>query len=77
MSEKFFKVNYDKAKQIYAVKNDKTSIDKFVVKIKKDLGDKMLDISVRGLAAGINNFNFKQLTHTVLNKGLCIGNQKI
>ena len=63
MSDNLFKVNYDKDKHIYTIKNDKTSIDKFIIKLKEELGDKILDISVRGLASGKNNFRFKELPY--------------
>ncbi|MBX7181804.1 MAG: hypothetical protein K1X82_06815 [Bacteroidia bacterium] len=63
MSEKLFKVNYDKIKHLYKVQNDKTSIDKLIIQLKKELGDKILEISVRGLSAGKNDFYFKQIPY--------------
>lgn len=77
MSDKLFQVNYEKAQNIYAVKNDKTSIDKFIIKVKKELGDKILDISVRGLIGGLNDFNFKQLPHGFVQKALYWESNKI
>lgn len=63
MSTEFFNLNLQKAKNIYEVKKDKTSLDKFIIKLKKEFGDTFHGISVRGLSAGINNFNFKQLPY--------------
>lgn len=63
MSSEFFILHPQKAKNIYHVKNDKTSLDKFVIKLKKEFGDTFHGISVRGLSAGKNNFGFKQLPY--------------
>lgn len=38
-------------------------MDKFVIKLHQEFGNLLLKISVNGLSAGKNNFNFKQLPY--------------
>ncbi len=63
MSSEFFQLDLNKAKGLYKVKKDKTSIDKFVNNLNKEFGDILHGISVRGLTGGNNNFYFKQLPY--------------
>lgn len=58
-----FIVHPTKAKHIYEVRNDNTSIDNFVSKLKKEFDNIFQAISVRGLSGGKNIFNFKQLSY--------------
>jgi hypothetical protein len=59
----YFTVDTGKAKHLYQVKNDGTSVDKFVINLKKEFGDTFTAISIRGLSAGKNDFDFKQLPY--------------
>ena len=63
MSTELFTVNFKKATHLYDIQNDGTSLDNFVIKLKKEFSDIFLAISVRGLSAGKNNFGFKQLPY--------------
>ncbi|MBE2290228.1 MAG: hypothetical protein IAE95_11780 [Chitinophagaceae bacterium] len=58
-----FTVNIKKAKHLYEVTNNQTSVDRFVVRLKKEFGDTFHAISVDGLSAGRKNFGFKQLPY--------------
>lgn len=60
MNTNFFMVDLNKIKHLYEVQNDKTAADKFIIKLKKEFGDTILAISIKGLSAGNNKFNFKQ-----------------
>ncbi len=63
MSPEIFTVHPQKAKHLYEVQNDKTSLDEFVIKLKKEFGNIFHALSVRGLSAGKNDFAFKQLSY--------------
>lgn len=70
MSSELFTVNIKKVKHLYQVQNDGTSVDKFVIALQKEFGDTFIAISVRGLSAGKNIFNFKQLPYGFDQKAL-------
>lgn len=70
MNNKLFKVDYNKEKYIYYAKRDGTSLDKFVNKVRKELEHILLDISIKGIKVGKNDFYFKQLPYGFEQKGL-------
>ena len=70
MSSEIFIVNRQKAKHLYEIQNDGTSVDYFVINLKQEFNDTFLAISVRGLSARKNNFNFKQLPYGFPQKAL-------
>lgn len=71
MSSKLFDIDFYKAKHLYEIKFDNTSIDNFIIGLKKEFGDIFKAISVRGLTAGKNEFGFKQLPYGFTQKALC------
>ena len=63
MNSIIFTVHPKKAAGIYEIKDDNTSIDNFVIKLKHEVKDLLLEISVKGLSAGKDDFTFKQLPY--------------
>ena len=70
MSSESFIVNTKKVKHLYQVQNDGTSVDNFIMKLQKKFGKTFIATSIRGLSAGNNNFNFKQLPYGFDQKAL-------
>lgn len=58
-----FTLDYKKIKNLYAVKNDNTSIDNFTIKFMEEFKSIILEYCVKGISAGENKFIFKQLPY--------------
>jgi hypothetical protein len=65
-----FTVPEHKAKNLYDIQNNGTSIDNFIIGLKKEFGDMFTAIGVKGITAGKNEFYFKDLPYRFEQKAL-------